>query len=154
MKHTQILVVDGDPASPVDLASVARAAFPGANIHKAADWDGARQTVASQPDLALAVLDLNAPGMDGWHGVVKARRTLDPPVRRALYTFTPRELGVFRQMADGKSNKLIARALNIAENTVKNHVAAILHKLQPSGIAGRRQAEHLAANIDFERLRR
>jgi len=43
---------------------------------------------------------------------------------------TERELDVLRQMARGRSNREIARALFIAENTVKNHVRNILHKFQ------------------------
>jgi two-component system, NarL family, response regulator len=40
-----------------------------------------------------------------------------------------RELEVLRQMAVGKSNKEIARALYISEHTVKDHVKTILKKL-------------------------
>ncbi|MDQ3664927.1 MAG: response regulator transcription factor, partial [Actinomycetota bacterium] len=43
---------------------------------------------------------------------------------------TDRELEVLRQMARGSSNREIARALFITENTVKNHVRNILEKLQ------------------------
>jgi DNA-binding NarL/FixJ family response regulator len=42
---------------------------------------------------------------------------------------TPRELEVLAAMADGASNKAIARRLNISFSTVKFHVAAILAKL-------------------------
>lgn len=42
---------------------------------------------------------------------------------------TPRELDVLAGMADGLSNKLIARQLEISEHTVKYHVNAILGKL-------------------------
>jgi two-component system nitrate/nitrite response regulator NarL len=42
---------------------------------------------------------------------------------------TPRELQVLRLMAEGQSNKTIARALGISEHTVKFHVNAILGKL-------------------------
>jgi NarL family two-component system response regulator YdfI len=45
---------------------------------------------------------------------------------------TARELEVFRMMADGAANKTIAWKLNIAEKTVKAHVAAILSKLNAS----------------------
>ncbi len=43
---------------------------------------------------------------------------------------TERELDVLRQMARGRTNREIARALFIAENTVKNHVRNILEKFQ------------------------
>lgn len=42
---------------------------------------------------------------------------------------SPREIGVLEFVAHGKSNKEIAAALNIAENTVKNHLKNILEKL-------------------------
>jgi two-component system, NarL family, nitrate/nitrite response regulator NarL len=42
---------------------------------------------------------------------------------------SPREIGVLEFVAQGKSNKEIAAALDIAENTVKNHLKNILEKL-------------------------
>jgi DNA-binding NarL/FixJ family response regulator len=42
---------------------------------------------------------------------------------------TPRELEVLTAMADGASNKAIARRLGISFHTVKFHVASILEKL-------------------------
>jgi DNA-binding NarL/FixJ family response regulator len=42
---------------------------------------------------------------------------------------TPRESQVLKLMAEGQSNKAIARALGISESTVKFHVNAILGKL-------------------------
>ena len=42
---------------------------------------------------------------------------------------TPRELEVLRLMAEGQSNKAIARSLGSSEHTVKFHVNAILGKL-------------------------
>lgn len=45
---------------------------------------------------------------------------------------TERQLDVLELMMQGKSNKLICRALNLAEPTVKNHVSAILKALAVS----------------------
>ena len=42
---------------------------------------------------------------------------------------TPRELEILEHVADGSSNKMIARALSITDGTVKLHVKAILRKL-------------------------
>jgi two-component system nitrate/nitrite response regulator NarL len=55
-----------------------------------------------------------------------------PAARRAQAPFaelTPRELEILGCIADGSSNKMIARALNIADGTVKLHVKSILRKL-------------------------
>jgi DNA-binding NarL/FixJ family response regulator len=43
---------------------------------------------------------------------------------------TERQVAVLALMAQGKSNKVICRTLNIAEATVKNHVTAILKALR------------------------
>ena len=42
---------------------------------------------------------------------------------------SPRELDVLRGMAEGLSNKQLARSLDISEHTVKFHINAILGKL-------------------------
>ena len=47
----------------------------------------------------------------------------------AMLPLTPRELEVLAAMADGASNKAIARRLGISFHTAKFHVAAILAKL-------------------------
>lgn len=56
---------------------------------------------------------------------------LDPlaPANPLAEPLTPRELEVLQRIAEGLSNKLIARALEISEHTVKFHVNAILSKL-------------------------
>lgn len=42
---------------------------------------------------------------------------------------TPRELEILQHLAEGQSNKVIARALGISDGTVKLHVKSILRKL-------------------------
>ena len=48
---------------------------------------------------------------------------------RSVKELTEREIQILRGVADGKSNKLIARDLDITEGTVKVHVKNLLHKL-------------------------
>jgi DNA-binding NarL/FixJ family response regulator len=55
---------------------------------------------------------------------------------------TPRELEVLQLVSHGLSNKLVARALNISEHTVKFHVSSTYAKL---GAASRTEAVSLAA---------
>jgi two-component system nitrate/nitrite response regulator NarL len=52
------------------------------------------------------------------------------PAQDAAALLSPREQQVLHQIATGASNKEIARALAIAETTVKIHVQHILRKLQ------------------------
>ena len=56
--------------------------------------------------------------------LVRARRVVDP-----LAALTPREREVLAQMAEGRSNAGIARALWVTEGTVEKHVRSILSKL-------------------------
>jgi len=57
---------------------------------------------------------------------------------------TDRETDVLRLLAQGKSNKEIARALNLGETTVKTHVSNILTKLN---VPSRTQAALYAVRI-------
>ncbi len=62
--------------------------------------------------------------------LVQARRVVDP-----LAALTPREREVLAQMAEGRSNAGIARALWVTEGTVEKHVRSILSKLDLSETA-------------------
>jgi NarL family two-component system response regulator LiaR len=57
--------------------------------------------------------------------------------RRPLDQLSPRELEVLAALARGRSNRQIAKALQISEETVKAHVSSILAKLR---LADRTQA--------------
>ncbi|WP_424207091.1 response regulator [Sulfuricaulis sp.] len=58
-----------------------------------------------------------------------------------LSELTPREMEILSHVAEGQSNKMIARALNITDGTVKLHVKAILRKL---GVHSRVEAAVIA----------
>jgi two-component system, NarL family, response regulator LiaR len=65
--------------------------------------------------------------------VARGRTFIDPSVTGrfgpAAEDLTPREIDVVRLLAAGRSNKEIAVALAIAEETVKSHVTNVLAKL-------------------------
>ncbi len=69
--------------------------------------------------------------------------------RRAAPGLSPRELDVLHLIVKGQSNKEIASTLNLAENTVKNHVKMILEKL---GVADRTQAATTALHRGLAKL--
>jgi DNA-binding NarL/FixJ family response regulator len=74
----------------------------------------------------------------------------EPSISRRSATelgLTPRQLDVLALMVQGKSNKLICRALHLAEPTVKNHVSAILKTL---GAANRTEAALAASKLDWD----
>jgi DNA-binding NarL/FixJ family response regulator len=74
----------------------------------------------------------------GAAGLVAARPGRDV---RGIGALTSREREVFALLADGQSNREIARTLSVSEKTVKTHVSAVLAKL---GVADRTQAALLA----------
>lgn len=80
----------------------------------------------------LVVPDQAAPSSEGF----------DADRLRSL--LTPRQRDVLAMLRQGKSNKEVARDLNLAEITVKLHVTAILRSL---GCENRTQAAILAARL-------
>ena len=61
---------------------------------------------------------------------------------------TPRELDVLALIAEGASNKAIARRLEISVHTVKFHIASLLDKLDAQG-----RAEAVAQGARLRALR-
>jgi len=70
---------------------------------------------------------------------------MHPTAVAGLDALTVREREVLAQLARGRSNREIARALGVAEKTVKTHVSSVLAKL---GVADRTQAALLAVRHD------
>jgi DNA-binding NarL/FixJ family response regulator len=56
---------------------------------------------------------------------------------------SPREEEVLRFVAEGLTNKEIARQLRVSENTVKTHVTSLFNRL---GVDSRARAVAVAAN--------
>lgn len=78
----------------------------------------------------------------------EARRSDDDAKLAArLAQLTPQQMRVLMCIADGLLNKQIAHELDLAENTVKVHVAAVLHKL---GCHTRTHAALLAKGLEAE----
>jgi DNA-binding NarL/FixJ family response regulator len=61
-----------------------------------------------------------------------------------LENLTQRETGILGLLAEGKSNREIARSLFLSEKTVKAHLAAVFRKL---GVANRTQAAMAAVTM-------
>lgn len=81
----------------------------------------------AEPEILLAAV----------RAVARGKTYIDPSVGRQILraaTFheelTPREVAVLRQLALGRSNKEIADALSIGDETVKTHVGNVFSKLQ------------------------
>lgn len=71
-------------------------------------------------------------------------------IQLAVNNLTPRQREVLIEIVAGKSNKSIARDLNMVEGTVKLHVAAILRTLS---VSNRTQAALLASQIDLSNIK-
>jgi two-component system NarL family response regulator len=93
--------------------------------------------------------------VDSVRKVHAGRRAISPQVaerlaaRLAVPELSDREREVLELVAAGKSNKQIAKALGIADGTVKVHVANILSKL---GAQGRSEAVAVAVRRGLVRI--
>jgi len=87
-------------------------------------------------------------------GLVRGAPGAAPAAPRTAAPFaelTPREREILECIADGSSNKMIARALAITDGTVKLHVKAILRKL---GVRSRVEAAVAAVEHGLGKARR
>ncbi len=80
---------------------------------------------------AIAGLRLTAPGEEADLALVSRDRR--GGTEAAGIDLTPRELAVLALLAEGASNKAIARQLGISVHTVKFHVGSLLDKLDATG---------------------
>jgi DNA-binding CsgD family transcriptional regulator len=80
---------------------------------------------------SVAGLRLVAPGEPATVAVVSRDR--EATASFGDTDLTPRELDVLALLAEGASNKMIARQLGISVHTVKFHVGSLLDKLDATG---------------------
>lgn len=76
-------------------------------------------------------------------------QVVSPPAPTPLSRLTPRERDALTLLAQGASNKEIARTLGLTEGTVKGYITTILDKLE---VADRTQAVLLAVKHGLVRL--
>lgn len=77
------------------------------------------------PSLAARILTEMRSGGDG-----PATQALEGPHDEALSSLTPREEQILGLVADGNSNKEVARHLGLREKTIKHNMTRILQKLK------------------------
>jgi DNA-binding NarL/FixJ family response regulator len=127
--RTKVLVLTsaGGPSGPALALQAGAAGF----LYKDVDPDALVRAIRSIRD-GNTVLAPSAAGL------VAGRPAGDA---RGIAALTGREREVLEQLAEGRSNREIARALRVTEKTVKTHVSSVLAKL---GVADRTQAALLA----------
>jgi DNA-binding CsgD family transcriptional regulator len=79
----------------------------------------------------VAGLRLAAPGEPATVTIVLRNRQSNAELRG--FELTPRELDVLALLAEGASNKTIAKQLGISVHTAKFHVSSLLDKLDATG---------------------
>jgi DNA-binding CsgD family transcriptional regulator len=79
----------------------------------------------------VAGLRLAAPGEPATVTIVLRNRQSNAELRG--FELTPRELDVLALLAEGASNKTIAKQLGISVHTAKFHVGSLLDKLDATG---------------------
>jgi DNA-binding NarL/FixJ family response regulator len=127
--RTKVLVLTsaGGPSGPTLALQAGAAGF----LYKDVDPDALVRAIRS-------VFDGNTVLAPGAAGLVAGRTGGDV---RGIAALTGREREVLALLADGRSNREIARLLRVTEKTVKTHVSSVLAKL---GVADRTQAALLA----------
>jgi DNA-binding NarL/FixJ family response regulator len=108
-----------------------------------------RQVVQGHYVLGDQVFDRE--GLQVWldRSLEKAGRPYLDDAREAFSPLSPREMEILQYVTRGLSNKEIALSLGISQQTVKNHMTAILHKLD---VEDRTQAAVYALRRGWVRL--
>ena len=127
--------------SGLEAIAAIRADFPDARIIVLTTYTGDAQAAAALKAGAAGYLLKNLVRkelIETIRTVHAGKRRIPPEIATGIAehvaddTLTDREIEVLRGVAAGKSNKLIAAELDIAEGTVKTHMKSILPKLDAS----------------------
>lgn len=125
--------------SGIDAITAIRGEFPAIRIIVLTTYGGddlARRALGAGAQAYVLKSSVRRDLLDTIRSVHRGRKLIQPEVADGLAmhmaedSLTAREIMVLRLIACGKSNKLIAVDLAIAEETVKGHVKNILAKLQ------------------------
>lgn len=101
-------------------------------------------------EIYIALIAIGFTGLGIWAGrrlTTKRAPSAEFELNHAALSslgLTPREQDMLRHLADGMTNKEIARRLEISPNTVKTHVASVYEKL---GVSRRTQAVQKAKEL-------
>lgn len=123
-----VVVTDGEPLDGVTPHVLLGDAIAGANVHAVLPASADAALIGATARIAVAgyrLLPVEANHADDLHPV-----GVHGPDGNLHAALTPREMETLTLLADGASNKVIARQLNISVHTAKFHVAAVLTKLQ------------------------
>jgi len=127
--------------SGLEAIAAIRADFPDARIIVLTTYSGDAQAAAALKAGAVGYLLKNLVRkelIETIRTVHAGKRRIPPEIATGIAehvaddVLTDREIEVLRAVAAGKSNKLIAAELDIAEGTVKTHMKSILPKLDAS----------------------
>jgi DNA-binding NarL/FixJ family response regulator len=125
--------------SGLDAISAIRTEFPGARIIVLTTYEGDAQALAALRAGAAGYLlksSVRKDLLDTIRAVHAGHRRIPQSIATEIAehaadnAISEREIEILRGVAAGKSNKLIASELRIAENTVKAHMRRILPKLE------------------------
>ncbi|MBE9014057.1 response regulator transcription factor [Pseudanabaenaceae cyanobacterium LEGE 13415] len=126
--------------SPDELANAVRTAHKGFTQLS----PGILQKALSPSIEETAIEPIEIPATNVLPFVPSQRRTPANNLPPGFSKLTARERQVLRLIAEGSSNREIARTLDISEGTVKNHVASILGRLN---LRDRTQAAIIATSV-------